>query len=101
MARAWTPCAHCRPASSSTSPFIDADKTGYAQYYEEVLARLRPGGLILLDNTLQGGDVISDHADDQDVVAIRSVNDTIAADPRVTVVLIPIGDGVSVAQRTR
>jgi caffeoyl-CoA O-methyltransferase len=87
------------PGEQFDFAFIDADKTGYAQYYEEVLARLRPGGLILLDNTLQGGDVISDHADDQDVVAIRSVNDTIAADPRVTVVLIPIGDGVSIVQK--
>lgn len=87
------------PGEQFDFAFIDADKTGYAQYYEEVLARLRPGGLILLDNTLQGGDVISDHADDQDVVAIRSVNDTIAADPRVKVVLIPIGDGVSIVQK--
>jgi caffeoyl-CoA O-methyltransferase len=87
------------PGEQFDFAFIDADKTGYAQYYEEVLARLRPGGLILLDNTLQGGDVMSDDADDQDVVAIRSVNDTIAADPRVTVVLIPIGDGVSIVQK--
>jgi len=71
----------------------------YAQYYEEVLSRLRPGGLILLDNTLQGGHVVGDLAGDPDVAAIRSVNDAIAADPRVKVVLIPIGDGVSVVQK--
>ena len=87
------------PGEQFDFAFIDAGKTGYAQYYEEVLARLRPAGLILLDNTLQGGDVISDHADDQDVIAIRSVNDTIAADPRVKVVLIPIGNGVSIVQK--
>jgi caffeoyl-CoA O-methyltransferase len=81
--------------------FIDADKTGYAQYYEEVLTRLRPGGLILLDNTLQDGRVVADLADDLDVAAIRSVNDAIAADPRVKVVLIPIGDGVSIVQKLR
>ena len=81
--------------------FIDADKTGYAQYYEEVLTRLRPGGLILMDNTLQGGHVVGDLAGDQDVAAIRSVNDAIAADPRVKVVLIPIGDGVSLVQKLR
>jgi len=79
--------------------FIDADKTGYATYYEEVLARLRPGSLMLLDNTLQGGEVAGDLAGDADVDAIRSVNDAIAADPRVKVVLLPIGDGVSFVQK--
>jgi len=79
--------------------FIDADKTGYAEYYEEVLARLRPGGLMLLDNTLQGGHVVGDVTGDEDVAAIRSLNDAIAADPRVKVVLVPIGDGVSFVQK--
>ena len=87
------------PGEQFDFAFIDADKTGYAQYYEEVLIRLRPGGLILLDNTLQDGRVVADLADDQDVAAIRSVNDAIAADPRVKVVLIPIGDGVSIVQK--
>jgi caffeoyl-CoA O-methyltransferase len=87
------------PGEQFDFAFIDADKTGYAQYYEEVLTRLQPGGLILLDNTLQDGYVIGDLADSQDVAAIRSVNDTIAADPRVKVVLIPIGDGVSIVQK--
>ena len=79
--------------------FIDADKTGYSQYYEEVLPRLRPAGLILMDNTLQGGHVVGDLAGGQDVATIRSVNDAIAADPRVKVVLIPIGDGVILVQK--
>jgi caffeoyl-CoA O-methyltransferase len=79
--------------------FIDADKTGYAQYYEEVLTRLRPGGLMLLDNMLQGGHVADDLVNDQSVAAIRSLNDVIAADPRVKVVLIPVGDGVSFVQK--
>jgi predicted O-methyltransferase YrrM len=79
--------------------FIDADKTGYAQYYEEVLTRLRPGGLILLDNMLQGGHVADDLVNDESVAAIRSLNDAIAADPRVKVVLIPVGDGVSFVQK--
>jgi caffeoyl-CoA O-methyltransferase len=87
------------PGEQFDFAFIDADKTGYAQYYEEVLTRLRPGGLILLDNTLQDGHVIGDLAGGQDVAAIRSVNDAIAADPRVKVVLIPIGDGVSIVQK--
>lgn len=79
--------------------FIDADKTGYANYYEEVLQRLRPGGLILLDNMLQGGRVVDPASNDESVVAIRSLNDAIAVDPRVKVVLLPIGDGVSVVQK--
>jgi caffeoyl-CoA O-methyltransferase len=87
------------PGEQFDFAFIDADKTGYAQYYEEVLTRLRPGGLILLDNTLQGGHVVGDLPDDEDVAAIRSLNDAIAGDPRVKVVLIPIGDGVSLVQK--
>ena len=88
------------PGEQFDFAFIDADKTGYAQYYEEVLTRLRPGGLILLDNTLQGGHVVGDLPDDdEDVAAIRSLNDAIASDPRVKVVLIPIGDGVSFVQK--
>lgn len=79
--------------------FIDADKTGYAQYYEEVLERLRPGGLILLDNMLQGGRVVDDAVVDGNVVSIRALNDAIAGDPRVNVVLVPIGDGVSFVQK--
>ena len=87
------------PGEQFDFAFIDADKTGYAQYYEEVLARLRPGGLILLDNMLQGGHVVGDLRDDEAVTAIRSLNDAIAGDPRVKVVLIPIGDGVSFVQK--
>ncbi len=87
------------PGEQSDFAFIDADKTGYAQYYEEVLTRLRPGGLILLDNMLQGGHVTADLTGDDDVTAVRSLNDAIAADPRVKVVLVPIGDGVSLVQK--
>lgn len=87
------------PGEQYDFAFIDADKTGYGQYYEEVLTRLRPGGLMLLDNTLQGGHVAGDLAGDEDVDAIRSLNDAIAADPRVKVVLLPIGDGVTFVQK--
>ncbi len=79
--------------------FIDADKTGYPAYYEEVLARLRPGGVILLDNMLQNGRVVDDSIDDPSVQAIRSLNSHIASDTRVKVVLLPIGDGVSFVQK--
>ena len=89
------------PGEQFDFAFIDADKTGYPQYYEEVLTRLRPGGLMLFDNTLQGGHVAGDRTGDDDVAAIRSLNDAIAADPRVKVVLLPIGDGVSFVQKLR
>jgi caffeoyl-CoA O-methyltransferase len=79
--------------------FIDADKPGYPGYYEEILLRTRPGGLILIDNVLQGGRVIDESQTDESVVAIRDLNDAIIKDERVRVVLLPIGDGVSVVQK--
>jgi len=79
--------------------FVDADKTGYLDYYEEIVPRLRPGGLLLADNTLQGGSVLDAGAGDEDAVAIRVFNDTVAADPRVRTVLLPIGDGVTFLQK--
>lgn len=79
--------------------FIDADKTGYAEYFDEVVPRLRTGGLVLLDNMLQGGRVVGDGEAGESVAAIRALNDAIAGDPRVRVVLLPIGDGVSVVQK--
>jgi len=87
------------PGEQFDFAFIDADKPGYPDYYEEVLARLRTGGLILLDNMLQHGRVVDDQAHDDSVVAIRSLNDAIAEDARVKVVLLPIGDGVSFVQK--
>jgi caffeoyl-CoA O-methyltransferase len=79
--------------------FIDADKTGYPTYFEEILPRLRTGGLVLIDNVLQNGRVIDRSADDESVVVIRQLNDAIVKDDRVRVVLLPIGDGVSVVQK--
>jgi caffeoyl-CoA O-methyltransferase len=79
--------------------FIDADKPGYPGYYEEILTRLRTGGLILIDNVLQGGRVVDQDATDESVTVIRDLNDSLVADERVRVVLLPIGDGVSVVQK--
>ncbi len=79
--------------------FVDADKTGYVAYYEEIVPRLRRGGLLLADNTLQGGRVLDADADDESTVAIRSFNDRVAGDRRMRVVLLPIGDGVSFIQK--
>jgi caffeoyl-CoA O-methyltransferase len=79
--------------------FVDADKTGYPAYYEEIVPRLRPGGLLLADNTLQGGRVLNPETDDESVRAIRAFNDRVVLDERVRVVMIPIGDGVTFIQR--
>jgi len=79
--------------------FVDADKTGYADYLDELVPRMRAGGLILADNTLQGGGVVDEAVSDASVVAIRAFNDKVLADPRLLCVLLPIGDGVTVIQK--
>jgi predicted O-methyltransferase YrrM len=78
--------------------FIDADKPGYDTYYEECLRIVRPGGLILLDNTLQGGRVADPTEQSESVVAIRALNEKISADERVEMVLLPFADGLTLAR---
>jgi predicted O-methyltransferase YrrM len=78
--------------------FIDADKTGYDAYYEGCLRVLRPGGLIMIDNVLQAGRVVDAAAADDNVRAIRALNDKIAADERVDHVLLPLADGLTLAR---
>ncbi len=77
--------------------FIDADKTGYPAYVEEVLPRLRPGGLMVLDNMLRDGRVLDPESDDDR--AIHELNEALVADDRVDVVLLPVRDGVSLARK--
>ena len=79
--------------------FIDADKPGYLGYYEELLARLRPGGVILVDNVLWSGSVVDPEADDAQTRAIRAFNDTVAADERVDRVMLPIADGLTFTRK--
>jgi caffeoyl-CoA O-methyltransferase len=79
--------------------FVDADKTSYAAYYEEILRRLRPNGLIMVDNTLWGGGVIDESRTDDDTKAIRAFNDMVAADDRVDTALTPIGDGLTLLRK--
>jgi caffeoyl-CoA O-methyltransferase len=79
--------------------FIDADKTGYVSYWEEVVPRIRPGGAILVDNTLSNGRVIDPAITDPNVQGIRDFNRRAAADDRVTLVLLPVGDGLTVARK--
>ncbi len=79
--------------------FIDADKVGYPRYYEELVTRTRPGGLLVLDNVLRGGRVVDPAYQDEADVVMRQVNDTIVADERVESVMLPVRDGVTLARR--
>lgn len=75
--------------------FIDADKQSYPAYFEELVGRLRPGGVIMVDNVLWGGRVVDPTADDPDTVAIRAFNDAVTADGRVESVMLPVADGLT------
>lgn len=86
-------------AGSFDFAFIDADKGGYDAYYEGALKLLRPGGMIGIDNVLWSGKVADPAADDADTKAIRALNAKIAADQRVTVAMLPIGDGLTLARK--
>ncbi|MDA2807912.1 O-methyltransferase [Nocardiopsis suaedae] len=79
--------------------FIDADKTGYVGYWEELVPRMRPGGIILVDNTLSHGRVVDPAEDAPAVQGIRDFNDTALADERTDVVLLPVGDGLTMARK--
>jgi predicted O-methyltransferase YrrM len=79
--------------------FIDADKPGYPVYYEELLARLRPNGVILVDNVLWDGRVVQADATDDNTVAIKAFNDLVAADDRVEAVMLPIADGLTLCRK--
>lgn len=80
--------------------FIDADKSNYPRYYEELLARLRPNGVILVDNVLWGGSVVDPGAAaDDHTQAIRAFNDMVAGDDRVDAVMLPIADGLTLARK--
>lgn len=77
--------------------FIDADKTSYEGYYECALELLRPGGLIMVDNVLWSGRVADDRENDVDTVALRAFNKKLHADSRVTLSMLPLSDGVTLA----
>ena len=79
--------------------FIDADKPGYRAYYDEIVPRLRPGALVLLDNVLWSGNVADASVQDENTEAIRSINDHVAADDRVEAVMLPIADGLTIARK--
>jgi len=77
--------------------FIDADKGGYATYWDLLVPKVRSGGLLLVDNVLWGGRILDATDDGEDTVALRTFNQMVAADDRVTTVLLPIADGLTFA----
>ncbi|HEY8515861.1 MAG TPA: O-methyltransferase [Candidatus Binatia bacterium] len=79
--------------------FIDADKVNYKNYYEEILERMRPNGLVVFDNVLWGGNVVDASNQDESTRAIRELNAFVAADPRVECVMIPVADGLLLARK--
>lgn len=85
--------------SSVDFVYIDADKEAYGTYYEQSLHLLRPGGVVALDNMLQGGRVADEDCDDGRVVAIRKVNETLHVDERVDVSFVPVCDGLYLARK--
>ncbi len=78
--------------------FIDADKTGYASYWDEIVPRTRSGGIILVDNTFLHGRIFSPDPD-PDARAIRDFNEYVRADDRVELAMLSIGDGLTLAQK--
>ncbi|HVA82298.1 MAG TPA: class I SAM-dependent methyltransferase [Candidatus Binataceae bacterium] len=88
------PATHCFDFA-----FIDADKSNYRIYYEEILRRTRRDGLILIDNVLWNGAVIDPANQTADTRAIRELNDFIAHDDRVEAVMLPLADGLTIARK--
>lgn len=79
--------------------FIDADKKGYPVYWNEIVRRLRPGGLVAVDNVLWEGEVVDPDKQGEDVVAIRRFNELVLADTRVESVMLALADGLTIARR--
>jgi caffeoyl-CoA O-methyltransferase len=79
--------------------FVDADKESYRDYYEELLTRTRPNGLILFDNVLWSGHVLERDGASADTRAIQALNDFLADDARVEAVMLPIADGLMLCRK--
>lgn len=77
--------------------FIDADKTGYPTYWNELVPRVRPGGVLLIDNVLRFGRVLDPQAEGDRAVA--AFNELALRDPRTELVMLPIADGLTMARR--
>lgn len=79
--------------------FIDADKGGYVSYWEQLVPRVRPGGLLLADNVLWSGRIVDEAADDANTQALQAFNDLVLHDERVEVVVLPAFDGLTLARK--
>lgn len=79
--------------------FIDADKTNNKQYYEMVLPMVRPGGVIMIDNVLWSGRVIDGDNDQPNTIAIREFNQYLYHDKRISITMLPLGDGLTLATK--
>jgi caffeoyl-CoA O-methyltransferase len=79
--------------------FVDADKGNYSRYWAELVPRMRPGGLIIVDNVLWKGTVLDPPADDSDAQALAAFNDDVVRDGRVDVVMLFFADGLTLARR--
>jgi len=77
--------------------FIDADKSNYGHYYERCLQLLRPGGLVMFDNTLWSGAVADPTKNDEDTCALRELNALLHQDERIDISMLPLGDGLTLA----
>ena len=86
-------------AGSFDFAFLDADKDNYPGYVERLLVLLRPGGLLAVDNVFWSGDVANPDVDTTAVRAIRAVNQMLADDERVSVAMVPIADGLTLARK--
>jgi caffeoyl-CoA O-methyltransferase len=91
---------HFRPQTQVDFVFIDADKESYDTYYETLMPHVRPGGLILFDNMLRGGEVIDPVARNTPTnKAIDALNRKLAADTRIQTVLLPMADGLTICRK--
>lgn len=79
--------------------FVDGDKKEYSDYYEEILKRLRPGGLLAIDNVLWGGRVADPSDQSESTQAIRKLNDHVSRDDRVDAVMVPVADGLAIVRK--
>ncbi len=89
-----------QPDASYDLIFMDADKRQYCDYYDQAMRLLRPGGLLIADNTLWDGHVVEpDHAHDPQTKAIKRFNDKVADDPNVQKVILPLRDGLTLIRK--